>query len=746
MKSWVSFLVGLALVVPFNIATASAFQSGAGRQEDRKQEEQKVVIGTSEVVLDVVVRDKKGRPVKDLGKTDFEIYEDGVKQNIESFRLYQREAGREATPAVGDSGKAAAPSTSAPHPATVTARSPFEGVSVVALVFDRLSPNARELAHKAAASYVSETLKRDDLAGVFAIDLSLHVVQPYTNDTRLLSSAVDRAVSISANTFASNAAQASQQMEQAGKMQEQADAATGAAAGAGGQSAGAAAAAAGASNAAAQLAQLQANMLNTFEVLERNEQGYATTNALLSIISPLGNIPGRKAIIFFSEGLSIPTAVEHRFRSVINAANRANVTFYPIDAAGLRATSVLVETSDELKGIANQRSRQVATGREDRSGRPMSTVMERNENLLRSNPEGGLGQLADETGGFLIRDKNNLSAGLVHIDEDMRSHYVLTYVPKNQDYDGKFRQVSVKLSRSGLDLQTRKGYFALRSAGSSPVLDYEAPALAALYNPKSKGSVSIKATALSFPEQDRPGLVPVLVETPANWLTYAVDSQKNTYSADFTIVALVKDQSGQVVSKLSQHYLLSGPADKVDSAKRGEILFYREAQLGPGKYTVDAVGYEAPTGKAGVASANVDVPRIDAAALRLSSVVVLKRAERLSAADQKENNPFHYGEVLIYPNMGEAINKSAKQLAFFFDVYTVRGASNPPKLTIEVDQGGKAMAQASQDLPAADAGGRIQYASALPIDGFKPGDYLLKITVTDGKSSASRSVGFSVQL
>jgi hypothetical protein len=267
-----------------------------------------------------------------------------------------------------------------------------------------------------------------------------------------------------------------------------------------------------------------------------------------------------------------------------------------------------------------------------------------------------------------------------------------------------------------------------------------------LYNPKSKGSVSIKATALSFPEQDRPGLVPVLVETPANWLTYAVDSQKNTYSADFTIVALVKDQSGQVVSKLSQHYLLSGPADKVDSAKRGEILFYREAQLGPGKYTVDAVGYEAPTGKAGVASANVDVPRIDAAALRLSSVVVLKRAERLSAADQKENNPFHYGEVLIYPNMGEAINKSAKQLAFFFDVYTVRGASNPPKLTIEVDQGGKAMAQASQDLPAADAGGRIQYASALPIDGFRPGDYVLKITVSDGKSSASRSVGFSVQL
>src|SRR5262249_22778495 len=106
----------------------------------------------------------------------------------------------------------------------------------------------------------------------------------------------------------------------------------------------------------------------------------------------------------------------------------------------------------------------------------------------------------------------------------------------------------------------------------------------------------------------------------------------------------------------------------------------------------------------------------------------------------------HYGEILIYPNMGEAINKSAKQLAFFFDVYTAKGASNPPKLAVEVDQAGKAVAQASQDLPAADASGRIQYASALPIEGLKPGDSVLNITETDENGSASRSVGFSVKL
>src|SRR5215472_410825 len=213
MKSCMSFLAGLALLVSSNVTTAIGLQSGAERQEDRKQDEQKVVLGTSEVVLDVVVRDKKGRSIKDLAATDFEVYEDGAKQKIESFRLYQK-GSSETTPGAAESGKKESGNVTAPRPAVVTARSPFEGVSVVALVFDRLSPNARELAHKAAVSYVSETFKPDDLGGVFAIDLALHVIQPYTNDANLLEKALDRAASISANTFSSTAEQARQLTDQ----------------------------------------------------------------------------------------------------------------------------------------------------------------------------------------------------------------------------------------------------------------------------------------------------------------------------------------------------------------------------------------------------------------------------------------------------------------------------------------------------------------------------------------------------
>ena len=63
----------------------------------------------------------------------------------------------------------------------------------------------------------------------------------------------------------------------------------------------------------------------------------------------------------------------------------------------------------------------------------MTRGLERNEDFLRLNPESGLGQLADETGGFLVRDTNDATPGFRRIQEDMRFHYLLSYTPTNDD-------------------------------------------------------------------------------------------------------------------------------------------------------------------------------------------------------------------------------------------------------------------------------------------------------------------------
>ena len=751
MKTRVSVLLTIALV--WTAVHAAPFGIQA-----QQQAEQKVTIGTSEVVLDVVVRDNKGRPVKDLAAKDFQVYEDGVKQDLQSFRLFQMGQGSESLPAAaqvdGEPNRAGTASGAA-H------RNPFGGVAVLSLVFDRLSPAARESARKAASSYVSEKFQKDDLAGVFAIDLSLHIVQPYTSKAQLVTQAIDRAAMMASTPFNSSAEQSRNISAKMDSLEGNMTAAIGAASAGGRGSSGGSASGVGESAAAIELGRMTTRMLDTYQRLERDQQGYATTSSLLALINSLRNVEGRKAIIFFSEGLALPPDVQESFRAVINAANRANVSIYPVDAAGLRTESTLAESAKEINTIAAKRIRQEESGVEGDSGtrrahqmndnpgtpvQPLTKDLERNEDLLRLDPHSGLGDLADQTGGFLIKGSNNLNSGLTRVDEDMRSHYVITYVPKNTDYDGRFRQISVKVGTPGLTVQSRKGYYAVRSVGSEPVLDYEAPAIAALDRAQPKDSFPVRTLALSFPEAKHPGLVPVLVEAPAGAFTYNIDKEKNTYRADFSIVTLVKDQSEQVVSKLSQHYKLSGPADKLDAEKRGQVLFYRSAELRPGNYTVEAVAYDAASGKASVKTTSVEVPEAGETKLRVSSVLVLKRVERLSAADQKVDNPFHFGEILIYPNMGEPLSKStSKQLAFFFDVYPANGSTAAPGLTIEVSQNGRSLAQASPALPSPDATGRIQYASALPLDGFQPGDYILKITVADGKTTVSRSAGFAVQ-
>ncbi|MEJ7709958.1 MAG: VWA domain-containing protein [Pyrinomonadaceae bacterium] len=98
---------------------------------------------------------------------------------------------------------------------------------------------------------------------------------------------------------------------------------------------------------------------------------------------------------------------------------------------------------------------------EDTSGQPLTRDLERNEDLIRFDPQSGLGQLSDQTGGFLIRDTNDLEGGLRRIEEDLAAYYVISYTPQNQEYDGRLRRIEVKLRRSGLDVQSRKGYYAV---------------------------------------------------------------------------------------------------------------------------------------------------------------------------------------------------------------------------------------------------------------------------------------------
>jgi VWFA-related protein len=575
MKKSVVALLAVTLLLPFDGPAAA----------QNPQDEDVVRVNSQEVKLDVVVKDKRGRPVKDLKETEFEVYEDGARQQIRSFRFVSSVASAVRATDAKTGGDVSAP---APSPATTP--------GVIALVFDRLSPEARALARKAGLAYTQEGMARGDFTGVFGIDLSLRTLQPFTDDAQLVRQAVERATGAATSTYVSGAAKVREMAERGAALDRQlasVEAAGGpTGAGQGGPDTGNIASA----SIEQALNEMQTSMIEQYQDLERDQQGFATINSLLAVINPMRRLPGRKTLILFSEGLVLPASVLMKVPAVISAANRANVTIYTIDTAGLRVESGTAEAARELNALAAKRMQQAGRSVDDSSG-PYMKALEKNEYLLRLDPRSGLGQLANGTGGFLIHDTNDLASGLRRINDDMRGYYMITYVPRNTDYNGRFRQVSVKVGRENYDVQARKGYYAVESAGQFALLDYEAPALAAAHGARSNPNpFAFRAGALSFPDPGRPGLALILAEAPLSAFTFAVGGDKKSYGADISIVALVKDRSGQVVHKMSQHYPLSGPADKLDAARKGELLFYRETQLPPGSYTVELIGYDASAG------------------------------------------------------------------------------------------------------------------------------------------------------
>jgi len=679
---------------------------------------------TTAILVDVVVRDRKGQPVTDLTSNDFEVYEDGVLQEIGALTRYTSDADAAAVMATTPA-PAAAP-TAAKPPAELTPE------PVIALIFDRLTPEARVVARKAALGYIGERANTDARVAVFGIDLSLLTYQTYTRDAALLKKAIADVGVRSIAQFESHA----------DKARELAQQAAGAAASTSTPQAGGPAAQSGHAGAAdAMIAQMQQRTLETFDMLERDEQGLTTTNALMAVVNSMRALPGRKSVVMFSEGVAIPANVAARFRSVIDTANRANVSIYAMDAGGLRAESTTQQTADSVNAAAARTLRRNPTA--DVVGAPMTEALERNEDTLRHDPHSGLGQLSDETGGVLIGNTNDLTGGLKRIDQDMRNYYMLSYVPKNDKFDGKFRAISVKVKRGGVNVASRKGYYAVHSAGPMPVMSYEARPLALLDSTPFPNAFPTRAAALKFPATTGADVTPMLVSVPASAITFVTSEDKTSYKAEFTILVRLRNAGNQVVDKMSQSYVLTGPIDRLESVKQSYVLFYRERELKPGVYTMEAIVHDATSDKASARLVTIEESQIDPAALRASDLVLISRAERVAKADQRPSNPFQAGEMLLYPNLGEPLKKStAPELGFFFTVYPPKGTKL--QATLQVLQNGAQLATLPLTLDQPDASGRVQQVSRLPIGSLSAGTYDLRVVLSDGRQQVARSTTFRI--
>ena len=624
--------------------------------------------GTAVVVLDVVARDKKGRPVRDLRPEDLQIFENDQRCEVKSFRLIESEGTIEPSGASGV-GAPVAPVARAEAPvAAAPAAAEAPPVNLVTLVFDRLSLEADRLAGKAARDFVARGIGPRTQVAVFNIGLGgLTLVQPFTAEREPLRQAIELATSGRDTTDKPLTRDWLQAERNARKA-------------AGGQVAEEPARAADAATPSAQSAvagdpleviirQAMASALRLSDSLQRQNEGNSTLYPLLALVKAQGRLSGRKTLVFFSQGLAVPPNLDDVFRTIVSEANRANVSVYSVDARGLGQTSDIQSSGAALREAATTSMTQQMKGAGEATTAAEMNIMDTADSSLRMNAQQTLSDLSEGTGGFLVANANDFGKAVERLAADIRGYYEVTYVPAVTNFDGSFRRVSVKVARKDVALQSRSGYFALPPT-DQVVLPFEMPLLAALSLPTPPHDFAHQAAALHFGAGPDGVETAVVVEVPLAPLDFTIDAKKKTFALRLTTLAVVKDGEGRIVERFSDQYPLAGPLDQLDALTQSNAVLRRTAPLAPGAYTLETAS-RAGSGKTSVQRLSFDVPAAAAGAPRLSSLSLLRRADPLPAdAPASADDPFRFEATRLVPHLAGPVSKAATpNLSFFARVY-----------------------------------------------------------------------------
>ena len=255
--------------------------------------------GTATVVLDVVVRDKKGRSLSDLRADEIEVSEDGIRQTIEGFKRVETEP-------VTVGGAAPAPQPDATRQ-----------LSLVTLVFDKLGETARRQAQRGADAFVEKGLRANTYVAVFRVDQHLAMVQPFTNDRAKLKAAIAGATTGTSTGVTDEKAaleQATAELQRTAALESVS---------------GPGAAAQGGGFAARAQAQALSNMLRLANDLQRQQMGTTSLYPLIALVRASRRSPAARRCSLTSRDTPSPASAEATSRCSKTACPRPSAASSP---------------------------------------------------------------------------------------------------------------------------------------------------------------------------------------------------------------------------------------------------------------------------------------------------------------------------------------------------------------------------------------------------------------------------------
>ena len=654
--------------------------------------------GAQLTVETVTVKDKSGKPIEGLTAKDFSITEDGVPQTI-SFVEFQRVPSPSDPVQAADAVPAAAAAVAAPprppeeqHQISPSAPGDirYRDRRLLVLYFDlsAMPPNDLVRAYGAGQKFIATQMKAQDLVAIMTFQGgAVKVKHDFTGDRAQLQEVFETLV------YGDD--------KDGDGISDATDTGT-----AFGQD------------------DAEFNILNTDRQL----------SALQTAATMLRSLPEQKSLVYFASGLRL-NGVDNQaqLRATTNAAIRANVAIFPVDARGLVAEAPLGDATRASPGGIGMFNGQLANAG--------MTNFQRSQDTLYS--------LAKDTGGKALFDNNDLSLGIVQAAEAVSSYYIIGFYTTHPERDGRFHRVRISLN-GGLsaDLTYRQGYFADKEFGKFTAADKERQLEEALMleNPVTEIAIAMEVNYFQLNRAEY--FVPVAVKMPGSELALARRRGAARTVIDF--IGEVKDDYGVTIQNVRDKLDIKLSDDTASQLAKRPIQYETGFTLLPGKYVIKFLARDAETGRIGTFQSAFVIPNLNREEKRIpiSSVVLSSQRVPLGGAlyTVKKDaalsaDPLVFDGQKLIPSVTRVFSKG-RDLYVFLQAYQRNEAAMQPLVAFVSFYRGDV--KVFETAPLAVTTGldartkAIPLRFSLPLADLPPGRYDCQVTVLqpDGNKAA----------
>ncbi|HWG36345.1 MAG TPA: VWA domain-containing protein [Terriglobales bacterium] len=668
------------------------------QQAAKPQAPIKFTSDVSVVLVNLTVRDSKGNLVTDLKPSEVTVLEDGKPQHILSFDFENVDAGTNANAATaageGPAGtvekgngpvkKAAAPAKAAPIAAAPANQ--YRDRRLIVLYFDltTMQPEDVQGVMEQAVDFVNKKMQPADMAAIATLGNSLNVNQDFTDNKAVLLRTLNSLNPSTSSGFDDGTTGTSDGTADDGSSFTADD--------------------------------TEFNIANADRSLE----------SLQSVCDMLSGIEQKKSLMYFTSGIQ-RSGVDNEItlRSAVNSCVKANAAIYSVDARGLQAnppggnsTSGSVRGASAFNGGAQQST--------------LDSQFAQQETIS---------TLANDTGGRSFLDSNDFAPAYSRVQSDTRSYYIAGYSSTNHAKDGKYRKITVKVSRPGVSVDARHGYYAGRDINHLNTADRAQQLQDELNADVSDHNLDLYLADGYLRLDKNRYYVPVSITIPGYEIPLHGVNPKATPEVD--IAGEVIDQSQRKLDHVLQTIRLT-PA----IAGAGEQLQNKNLQystgfiLAPGqKYAIRFAARENQTGQMGAFEAVLTIPDLDLEAaksphaLEISSVLV---GSQLAPTRPSEDNPLSARGQALVLSVSHVFSAN-QHMYLYYEVYDpqIQGKTGDSikLLTNVAFYHGRVKAFESQLLTTEQVTDPRRHAAVIQIDvpltELKPGYYLCQVNAVD---------------